>query len=196
VVDDSQPEYDLKTPLVFMPGADLVLRLLKASGHVLILSSGRSNLALREDWQRNPLWAKRLEPFDQVKWAKEKIIHQARYDQMLDFIDKNLPDVFAYIDNGNQGKISADVYLDDKAIRMNGGWLSLDWPAIGSIYGVFDEPEEASANYSQNQVHERSDDRGGSTREVGISDRREVRMWSATLSEGDRDDASGRTPKA
>ena len=163
VVDRSGYENDTTEPLEFAPGAQATLYLL-AQSHTVILSSARANTALRLDWRRNPLW--RNDPdFDVERWELEKVAHQARYEHMLAFVEENLPGVFAFIDDGSQGKILADLYLDDEGLRMNGGWLSADWSVVEQVYGVPNVEDGASQ-----EVHERSDVSGAGTREVGLPD--------------------------
>ena len=136
IVNDEHAYDDLETPLEFLPGEFEAISALKAAGHILILWSGRSNTALRWDWQHNPLWA--MNPaFDVEKWEANKIVNQKRFQQMLDFVEENLPDVFTYVDFGNQGKVSADLYIDDRTGNGRPDW---DW--IRTAYG---EPLPATA---------------------------------------------------
>lgn len=154
IVSQEHDYNDLDTPLEFLPGAKEALESLKAAGHQLILWSGRSNLALRKDWRRNPL--NRLTAlFDEAKWEQQRQINAARYEQMLQFVEENLPDVFVYIDDGAQGKISADLYIDDRSTQPDWGMLQ---EAYGEL-GQDDTPEEAIQG---------SDDSGAGPREVRV----------------------------
>lgn len=159
VVDRSGYYNDTTTPLEPMPGALEGLRVLVRS-HTVILSSCRSNTALRLDWRRNPLW--RNDPdFDVEQWDVELPVHKARYEQMLAYVEEHLQGVFAFIDDGSQGKILADLYLDDEALRMNGGWLSADWDVVQQVYGV---PNVAVEDGAPEEVHGRPYVRGASPR--------------------------------
>lgn len=160
IVSEETAYDDLETPIEFMPGAESALRLLAAS-HELILYSSRSNTAARLDWRRNPLWRNDA-TFNVAAWEAEKPLQEARYQQMLDFVDERLPGVFIYVDDGEQGKLSADLFLDDRALRMNGGWRSADWYVIEEVYG--DHHGEAEAPDQRQEVHGRPDDRGAGAR--------------------------------
>ncbi len=140
VVDDVHEYDDLDTPLEFLPGAEEAILSLVRAQHILILYSGRANLSLRWDPQHNPLNA--MNPsFDLEVWKKNQPLNQARFQQMLDFVAERLPGVFVppngFIDFGNQGKVSADIYIDDRA----GG--RPDWDQIRVSYG---EPLPAEAD--------------------------------------------------
>lgn len=104
-------------------GAREGLLALKRAGHVLILSSCRANMALRADWRLNPLWTSGAVPFVEESWAEGRDHWEAAYQEMLAFVDKELPGVFDAVDPGMQGKVLADFYLDARAFRMgNSGW--------------------------------------------------------------------------
>jgi len=135
LVEQNEDYHDLETPLEFKPGAKEAVLQLKAAGHTLVLFSARANKALRQDWGLNPLWRNGLVPFDRYRWAASLVTNIRRYQQMLTFIEAEVPGVFAYVDDGEQGKISADVYIDDKALRYG---QSVGWPKIAVAYG---EPE-------------------------------------------------------
>ncbi len=131
VVQDSEP-------LTLVPGAKRALQALKAADHVLLLYSSRANLAERIDPNFNPLVrAKRIE-IDIDHWRKhEQPVAEKRYQDMLAFVEKQLPGLFDAIDDGVQGKPVADIFLDAKAWRLaHGGELdTLDWRRIAQRYG-------------------------------------------------------------
>lgn len=135
LVDDDHAYDDLDTPLRLKPGAKEALVALRAAKHILILWSGRANRALREDWRLNPLWRHGIVGFDPEKWEARKAVNVARHQQMLDFVDAELPDLFHYIDDGMQGKVSADLFLDDRALRMISGPTSRSWEQVAKLWG-------------------------------------------------------------
>ena len=112
---------DVTTPLEFLPYAKGALFHLKAWGHQLILYSGRANHAGRFDFSLNPIWETEGGPV----WVSNEV-NQRRYEQMLRFVDENLPGVFAYIDDGCQGKISAELFIDDRNYPLR----PIDWLEI------------------------------------------------------------------
>lgn len=131
IIDDTHQYDDLATPLKFLPGALRALHALRRAGHTLILYSGRANRALREDWRLNPLWLSHAVPFDVDRWARNLPLNRARYKQMVDFVETELPGVFSAIDDGHQGKVSADLYIDDRALKYGPN----NWGAIAEAYG-------------------------------------------------------------
>ena len=133
IVSDDAEYDDITTPLQFLPGAREGLLALKKARHTLLLWSARSNLALRHNWRLNPLWVRG--PFDAERWKKNRPLQEARYKQMCDFIAKELPSVFAYIDDGTQGKPLCDLFLDDKAVREV-GVFGFDWRPVVAAWGV------------------------------------------------------------
>ena len=54
---------------------------------------------------------------------------------LIDFANDRLPDVFDAIDDGVQGKPSADLYLDDKALCLGYGAYGVDWGEVITMYG-------------------------------------------------------------
>lgn len=136
VVAQSGREYaDVDTPLQFMPGAEQGLLALKQAGHMLVLYSGRANRALRVDPNLDPLVRSGLKRVNMERWKKNSVVNQARFEQMIAFVEAELPGVFAAIDDGMQGKPSADMYIDDKALRLGYGSLGVGWPDVAQLYG-------------------------------------------------------------
>jgi len=120
--DPGDPAEDMQ----LLEDARAGLQALKLAGHVLILSSCRSNTAQRVDWRLNPLWREHVEPFDERRWEATRQLWQAAHERMIAFVGRELPGVFDAIDDGRQGKILADLYIDDKAFRLSwGGWKLL-----------------------------------------------------------------------
>jgi hypothetical protein len=142
VVRDDRAYDDLETPLELVEGAEEALRALKLAGHTLILSSGRANRSLREDWRLNPLWRDKLVPFDELRWRRNRQTNQDRFEQMVVFVEESLPGVFDSIDEGEQGKPSADLFIDDRAVRLGGGWPGTDWATIMGTLGDQEKTDE------------------------------------------------------
>lgn len=131
IVSQDRDYDDLKTPLQFMPGALDALRAMKKAGHILIVNSARSRLSLREDWRLNPLWIGGHVPFSEERWVKSLPINQARYQQMLDFVTEHLNGIVDCVDDGRQGKIHADLFIDDRNLAYEG--LAGSWDEIVAI---------------------------------------------------------------
>lgn len=121
-INGNRKDYgDVTTPLEFLPYAKEGLLQLKAWGHDLILYSGRANLAGRFDFTLNPLSKTEGPPV----WVDNEL-NQRRYVQMLKFVEEHLPNVFAYIDDGRQGKVSADLFIDDRNYPLRPiNWLEI-----------------------------------------------------------------------
>lgn len=129
--------HDTQTPLVFVPGAEEGLRALKAAGHLLIVSSSRANLALREDPLLDPLVRDGVVLLNRAAWEKAQPVYVARYEQMVTFVRTRLAGVIDAIDDGRQGKVSADLYLDSQAVRLaRGGVGAQPWSAIAALWGA------------------------------------------------------------
>ena len=133
----TEQPWDSDTPLVFMTDAMESLLALKRAGHTLILFSSRANRANREDWKLNPEnVAKDAEGrFNVSRWYVQRQIHERRYQQMLDFVATELPGVFAYIDDGQQGKPDADLFIDDRGVRLYADALGTSWPNLVRLLG-------------------------------------------------------------
>jgi hypothetical protein len=141
VKQDGRAYDDVTTPLEFIrdPGTGYTskdaLLALKAAGHVLILWSARASRALLYDESLDPFVRCGARRADPVRWERNRGINQARMAQMLDFIDAELPGVFACIDDGAAGKPSVDAFIDDRALRLGNGPGALTWAEIAFLYG-------------------------------------------------------------
>lgn len=112
-------------------GALEALYSLKRASHVLVLFSSRANMAHRIDWRLNPLWANGIVPFDEATWEAGRQYWEEAFQQMVRFVDRELPGLFDAVDGGMQGKPIADLYLDDKAFRMG----LRGWRDVAMMYG-------------------------------------------------------------
>lgn len=137
---------DVTTPLYFVVGAEGALAALKRAGHTLILYSGRANRALRIDPYLDPLVRAGRKRINMDWWTANQPVNEARYQQMLTFVAEKLPGVFDAVDDGVQGKPSADMYIDDKALRLGHGAYAALWYNVAMmhgepVYGVVDGQE-------------------------------------------------------
>jgi hypothetical protein len=114
---------DFTTPFEFLEGAQQGLYALKNYGHKLILWSTRSNLAIRRSHTLNPPFRTEGCP----AWLTEhtKQINERRYEHMVSFVNSQLPGVFHFIDDGMQGKVLADLFIEDRAWSPNPA--PIDW---------------------------------------------------------------------
>jgi len=135
IVRQDHPYNDVTMPLEFMSGAKDGLYALKRAGHTLILWSGRANKALLENPMLDPLARAGACKIDMQRWEESKRVNQARFHQMVDFVEKELPGIFDAIDDGAAGKLSVDLFIDDRAIRFGKGPRSIIWPGIVYLYG-------------------------------------------------------------
>jgi len=136
IVSQDRDYEDLTTPLRFMPDALEALRALKDAGHQIIVYSARANLALRQDPRLDPLArvGKKLVKVGEA-FQRSRELNEARYVQMLEFIDRYLGDIVDSVDDGLCGKVSADLYIDDKAIRLGHGPGAMSWLEMAEEYG-------------------------------------------------------------
>ncbi len=89
------------------PGAKEAMRLLRRLGYYIIISSCRSCA-----WNWSEYYGDT--PFIH---ACERPVFKA----MAEWLNDN--DIeYDEIDSGNRGKVSADIYVDDKGIRYNNNW--------------------------------------------------------------------------
>lgn len=128
LVEDSA--YDASSPLKLKPRAREALLALKRAGHLLVLWSGRSNRSLMYLAEFNPLV--RAGVLGDASTDETREIHANRYRQMLEFIERELPGIFDAIDDGRQGKVEADMYVDDRALSFGPG---TSWRDIELLYG-------------------------------------------------------------
>jgi hypothetical protein len=136
VEQDSRAYDDLVTPLVFKPDAQRAVISLARAGHTLILWSARASLALLEDPELDPLVRAGVRVCDRARWERMQPIHIARYLQMLEFIARELPGVFAVVDDGRAGKpLGVDMFIDDKALRLGLGLAGFSWAEIEVMFG-------------------------------------------------------------
>lgn len=141
VVSMDRPYDDVRTPLRFLPGAREGLLALRRAGHVLLLWSARASRSLLEDPLLDPLVRAGVTPTGD--WWKMRDVNLARHRQMLDFVERELPGVFAAVDDGRGGKpLNVDVFLDDKAIRLGRGSGGMSWREVARAFG---EPRRRSA---------------------------------------------------
>lgn len=135
LISQDRPYDDLETPLQLLPGARRALLFLKEAGHTLLLYSARARASLRIDPNLDPLVRAGARGLDLKRWVKNQPLNEARYQQMISFVEQELPGVFDAIDDGVQGKPGADIYLDDKALRLGVGPYSVDWDEVAIMYG-------------------------------------------------------------
>lgn len=135
IVQDDRPYDDTTTPLRFVPNAREGLQALKRAGHTLLLWSARSNRALWYDPNLDPLVRAGIRRVNIDRWRRDQPLHLARYRQMLAFVGLCLPGVFAAVDDGQQGKPCADLFIDDRALRYGFGADAVGWSSIALLYG-------------------------------------------------------------
>jgi len=131
VVERSHDYGEPKEKLYVLPEARIALQSLKSAGHTLILTSCRANTAQRKDWRKNPLWENGIVPFDEKNWADSQLKWERAYHNMIRCINRDLRGVFDAIDSGDQGKVIAHLYLDDRAFRITHG----SWKTVAETYG-------------------------------------------------------------
>lgn len=133
---------DLQTPLVLVDGARDALEALKRARHHMLVYSGRSSRALLYDPRLDP-WVRAgvvPEP-PRDAWAKSRELNIARYKQMVAFVGLELPGLFDAIDDGTCGKVHADLYIDNRSLRLGRGSMGgLDWHQIAVMFGDADGP--------------------------------------------------------
>ena len=135
LVKADRPYDDVTTPLEWIDGAkDAVLSLHRA-GHTLLLFSARTNRSLLYSVNWDPLVAAGLKrPVEPTPEARA--IHWARYFQMLDFLEAEVPGVLV-VDPGLQGKPTADVFIDDRALAFSPrGTSGYTWTMIRELHGA------------------------------------------------------------
>lgn len=131
IVSDDRRFDDVWSPFKLKPGVKEALLSLKRAGHVLVLWSARNNRARQYLPEFDPLV--RAGKAVEVDSDASRKLHADRWRQMLTFIAAEFPGVFDAIDDGRQGKIHADIVIDDRAVRLGPGGET--WQSIASIYG-------------------------------------------------------------
>lgn len=119
--------------LALKPGAKEALAAMKRAGHALLLFSARANRALREDPNLDPLVRAGVRRVNQDAWNRSQPTNERRYQEMLDFVRKELPGVFAAVDDGKQGKPLVDLFIDDRAYHF--GSDGFEWRELGIVLG-------------------------------------------------------------
>lgn len=132
VITQDRPYADTTTPMEFVDGARDALLSLKRAGHLLLLWSGRASRALLVDPTLDPFVRAGVTQVDRAHWLASRAIHRARYEQMIEFVERELPGVFDAIDDGLAGKPSVDLFIDDKTMVMRG---PATWARIARVYG-------------------------------------------------------------
>jgi len=137
VVQDGRPYADVTSPFQLILGAREGLRALKAAGHTIILWSGRANLALRRNALLDPLVrAGKKKPLTGEKLARNYKLNEARYQHMLAFARDHLAGLVDAVDDGTCGKVSADLFIDDKALRLGPGNSAVTWADVVRRHGA------------------------------------------------------------
>lgn len=136
VESDGRSYDDVETPLRFMPSAREALQSLKLARHTLVIYSVRCNRSLRVDPNLDPLVRAGKKRVDREQWEKARPIHEARYRQMVDFVREELNGIIDAVDDGQQGKPEAQLYIDNNALRFGSGLRGSSWQAIAVEYGV------------------------------------------------------------
>jgi FMN phosphatase YigB (HAD superfamily) len=114
IVDSSHSYDDLEESLAFLPYAKEGLLALKRAGHTLILYSARSNPCLWEDWRLNEMWVRGIVPFHEESWEAHRALNRARYEQMVNFCERELPGVFELVYKSVAKPVSVDLFIDDR----------------------------------------------------------------------------------
>jgi hypothetical protein len=109
---------------------------MKAAGHIVLLYSARANRALRVDPMLDPLVRAGVVRLDRKAWEAEQSLHEARYQQMVQFAATQLKGLIDAVDDGEQGKPAADLYIDDRALRFGGGVDGYSWFDIARQFGA------------------------------------------------------------
>lgn len=142
IVAQDHPYNDIVTPLAFLPGAREALLALREGHHTLLLWSGRASRALLYDPMLCPLARVGARYINREWWEESRDLNWARYWQMVEFIDQELPGVFHAIDDGAAGKPSADMFIDDRAMRLISSSAREVWGRIAKWYGADDEERD------------------------------------------------------
>lgn len=113
------------------PGALEGLRALKRAGHVILLWSARANRALLFSRWHDPLHRAGFQSVAPRHWKAALDVHWARWFQMLRHVDGELRGLIDAVDDGQQGKPCADLFLDDHTPAG-----PIDWNEIAHRFGA------------------------------------------------------------
>lgn len=142
LVEQHSRDYaDVTSPFVMMPGAFDALVALKRARHQIIVWSGRSSLALRKNPRVDPLARVGKKQIDMLRWKASQQVNESRYLHMLEFCSTDLQGLVDAVDDGTCGKLTADMFIDDRAIRLGKGSNAWLWPEVERLYGL---PTEAA----------------------------------------------------
>lgn len=142
LVSQDRDYNDLTTPLELLPHAKEALQSFKRAGHLIVLFSARASRALLEDPELDPLVRAGKKKLNRGAWEKQKDLHRARYQQMVDFVESNLKQEIDAIDDGKQGKPQAGIFIDDRALRYGSTMGGHTWNWFIDRYGM-QESEDA-----------------------------------------------------
>lgn len=133
IVSQDRPYDDVETSLTFLPGAKEGLHALKRAGHKLVLWSGRARLSLRNnDPTLDPLFNAGVK---RGRADRNTKVNEARFVQMVDFVDEELPGIFDYVYKGGEcDKPGVDMFIDNIAVKLGGGY-GVNWFQIKHMYG-------------------------------------------------------------
>lgn len=135
VVQEGRRYDDVETPPTFMPGARAALQALKRARHTLVLWSARSRLTLRDPRHTDPLVVAGIKT-PRPREPHEYAVNEARFQQMVDFVARELPGVFDYVYQGGEpDKPGVDLFIDDKVLRLGSGLGGMAWHEIARTYG-------------------------------------------------------------
>lgn len=129
LVSEERPYEDTDTPLVWLPGARDGVLSLHAAGHTLVLFTSRASPARLSG--ANIYCAILLEDFAPPSLSQGDI-HVQRFLQCVDFILREVPDVFSAV---TSDKNDLDLIIDNKALRFGRGPTAVDWREIAWAYG-------------------------------------------------------------
>ena len=129
------PYSDVTTPLRFIEGAREGLAALKRAGHVIVLYSTRANRSGLESPTLDPLVRAGIKRVHQAAWERSQPLEHARLAQMLEFARTELHGLIDVVDDGQQGKPRADVFIDDRAIALGASVGTVGWNEIARRFG-------------------------------------------------------------
>lgn len=130
IVLQDKPYAQIDGQFNFVLGAKEALASLKAAGHILLLWSARSSLHHRFDVALDPLH--HVRPWTPRPGFYET--NELRFQEMCEFVGRELPGIFDAIDDGRTGKPTVDLFLDDRALRVAGTGLA--WSEIAEMHGA------------------------------------------------------------